>query len=85
MPWLNVNFQREAKRSRHADLGAGKTTDAKNDSWRGQQGTDTTSEGLHENPKHLTTERNLDVEIESEWKKKPDRAELRVATNSNRQ
>jgi hypothetical protein len=40
---------------------------------------------LHENPKHLTTERNLDVEIESEWKKKPDRAELRVATNSNRQ
>jgi hypothetical protein len=75
-----VNFQREAKRSRHADLRAGKTTDAKYDSWRGHKGTNAATEDLHENPKHLTAERNLDVEIKSEWKKKPDRAELRVAT-----
>jgi hypothetical protein len=47
---------------------------------RGQLGTNAATEDFNENPKYFTVERNLDVEIKSEWKKKPDWAELRVAT-----
>jgi hypothetical protein len=47
---------------------------------RGQLGTNAATEDFNENPKYFTVEGNLDVEIKSECKKKPDWAELRVAT-----